>query len=604
MIAASDSTGKVPARTASRASDKDADNSPFAILLVETAQQPLQKQPATRTDKSDAPSKPPVEAADARTNAEQTNAVPATQTASSAPDSKRDKKYDADNSDTAGDTDTPQAQAPVPATLVLAAVIPPVPLAVPQAPSQTPDPATPVPVDVLPPIPQANPQALNQTPASGNSAPATSAAATPVPVGVIPPVAQTNPQAPGMTPAAPDSDSGQASSTDSGAPKIDPGAPRAAAQPVNDNLATVQTPPTAAVVSNTVSNNSDTANTLPPHAMAAVSPSRSDSKLVTDKAAKPTSDQPRLADNQGPAPAADATAMTQAAMTAPPTANVSSPDASDTATATQITGIAAAATDKSDTGKTAPAGKPPQPADTTGTPAIAPTPASLPATAASAGTAQGDIAKSSGSIKSNSDAKPARTADVQPQPDIPVPSPLSVPVPPQHIAANSFGMVPPAAATADNAMVTTSVQITSANAEPTPDLDALAVSIAARAMSGTKQFEIRLDPPELGRVDVRLSIDASGKTQAHMTADQPQTLDLLQKDATNLTQALRDAGLDVSQGGLNFSLRGQDRQSDDGNNGAAQGRRTNLIATRAIQASPVAVSFNGAAQDARVDIHV
>jgi flagellar hook-length control protein FliK len=154
--------------------------------------------------------------------------------------------------------------------------------------------------------------------------------------------------------------------------------------------------------------------------------------------------------------------------------------------------------------------------------------------------------------------------------------------------------------------VTSSVQITTANAEPTPDLDALAVSVAARAMSGAKQFEIRLDPPELGRVDVRLSIDAGGKTQAHMTADHPQTLDLLQKDATNLTQALRDAGLDVSQDGLNFSLRGQDRQSDDSNNGAGPGRRTNLIASRAILAvqSPSAISFNGAAANARVDIHV
>ena len=125
-------------------------------------------------------------------------------------------------------------------------------------------------------------------------------------------------------------------------------------------------------------------------------------------------------------------------------------------------------------------------------------------------------------------------------------------------------------------------------------------------MSGAKQFEIRLDPPELGRVEVRLSIDASGKTQAHMTADQPQTLDLLRKDAPGLTQALREAGLDVSQSGLNFSLRGQDRQAGDRNEGAGQGRRTNLTATRAIKAAQgtAAISFNGAAADARVDIHV
>jgi chemotaxis protein MotD len=161
----------------------------------------------------------------------------------------------------------------------------------------------------------------------------------------------------------------------------------------------------------------------------------------------------------------------------------------------------------------------------------------------------------------------------------------------------------PAAGSA-NAMVDTAVQIAPANADPAPNLDALAVSIAARSLSGAKQFEIRLDPPELGRVDVRLSIDASGKTQAHMTADQPQTLDMLKKDAPTLTQALRDAGLDVSQEGLNFSLRGQDHQNSD--SGTGQGRRSNLTATRTLNAAqaPAAISFNGAAADARVDIHV
>jgi flagellar hook-length control protein FliK len=93
------------------------------------------------------------------------------------------------------------------------------------------------------------------------------------------------------------------------------------------------------------------------------------------------------------------------------------------------------------------------------------------------------------------------------------------------------------------------------------NLQGLAVEIAARSQSGSKQFDIRLDPPELGRVDVRLSIDATGKAQAHLTADQPQTLDLLQKDAPALTRALREAGLDVNQDGLNFSLRQQQQQT-------------------------------------------
>jgi flagellar hook-length control protein FliK len=192
-------------------------------------------------------------------------------------------------------------------------------------------------------------------------------------------------------------------------------------------------------------------------------------------------------------------------------------------------------------------------------------------------------------------------AAAQPQLDVSAPPPVL----PQTMAATGFGIANPNFV-ADSSRVTTSLHIASADADPAPNMDALAVSVAARVMSGAKQFEIRLDPPELGRVDVRLSIDANGKTQAHMTADQPQTLALLQKDAPSLTQALRDAGLDVSQGGLNFSLRGQDRQNGDGGNGAGQGRRTNLTATRTIQAvqSPTAISFNGAAADARVDIHV
>jgi flagellar hook-length control protein FliK len=94
-----------------------------------------------------------------------------------------------------------------------------------------------------------------------------------------------------------------------------------------------------------------------------------------------------------------------------------------------------------------------------------------------------------------------------------------------------------------------------------PNVNQMAVEVAARSQSGAKQFDIRLDPPELGRVEVRLSIDAHGKAEAHLTADQPQTLDLLQKDAPALARALRDAGLNVQQDALNFSLKNQQQQN-------------------------------------------
>ncbi len=95
-----------------------------------------------------------------------------------------------------------------------------------------------------------------------------------------------------------------------------------------------------------------------------------------------------------------------------------------------------------------------------------------------------------------------------------------------------------------------------------PDPAALAISIAAKSKDGEKHFDIRLDPPELGRVDVRLSVDSSGKAQAHLTADNQQTLNLLQRDRQDLARSLKDAGLNLSNNGLNFSLKGQDRQDN------------------------------------------
>jgi flagellar hook-length control protein FliK len=141
----------------------------------------------------------------------------------------------------------------------------------------------------------------------------------------------------------------------------------------------------------------------------------------------------------------------------------------------------------------------------------------------------------------------------------------------------------------------------------TPNVNSLAVEIAAKSQGGARQFDIRLDPPELGRVEIRLSIDATGKTEAHMTADHPDTLNLLQKDSGSLTQALRNAGLDVSQNGLNFSLRGQTGQnSGGGDSGQGRGGRSTLAVSRVLDAAQTttSTSFTGGADDTRLDIHV
>jgi flagellar hook-length control protein FliK len=85
----------------------------------------------------------------------------------------------------------------------------------------------------------------------------------------------------------------------------------------------------------------------------------------------------------------------------------------------------------------------------------------------------------------------------------------------------------------------------------------LAVEIAARAQTGSNRFEIRLDPPELGRVEVRLDVDKNGHVNSRLVVDRPDTLDLLRRDAGDLQRALQQAGLTTTDDGLQFSLRDQ-----------------------------------------------
>lgn len=97
---------------------------------------------------------------------------------------------------------------------------------------------------------------------------------------------------------------------------------------------------------------------------------------------------------------------------------------------------------------------------------------------------------------------------------------------------------------------------------PLPDgvsvpIAGLAAEIAARAIEGKRRFEIRLDPPELGRIDVRLDIGREGQVTSRLIVERAETLDLLRRDAHALEQTLQSAGLRTDGGGLQFSLRQQ-----------------------------------------------
>jgi flagellar hook-length control protein FliK len=98
----------------------------------------------------------------------------------------------------------------------------------------------------------------------------------------------------------------------------------------------------------------------------------------------------------------------------------------------------------------------------------------------------------------------------------------------------------------------------------------VAVEVTARISSGKNQFDIRLDPEELGRIHVRVNVDRDGNITTHMVADRPETLDLLRRDTQGLERALQDAGLKTSDNSLQFSLRDQSgNQQQDRQDGQA-----------------------------------
>lgn len=96
----------------------------------------------------------------------------------------------------------------------------------------------------------------------------------------------------------------------------------------------------------------------------------------------------------------------------------------------------------------------------------------------------------------------------------------------------------------------------SASAATRVPISELAVTVAAQIGAGKSRFEVRLDPPDLGRIDVQLNMDSGGNVGLRLTAERPETLDLLRRDAPELERALQNAGLDTG-GGMQFSLGNQ-----------------------------------------------
>lgn len=106
--------------------------------------------------------------------------------------------------------------------------------------------------------------------------------------------------------------------------------------------------------------------------------------------------------------------------------------------------------------------------------------------------------------------------------------------------------------------------------------DQVAVNIQRAAGQGNDRINIQLRPLELGKIEVKMELGHDGRMHATISAEKPETLDMLRNDARNLIQTLNDAGLQTDANSLNFNLQGQDgsnqQQTAQGDAGGSGGQ--------------------------------
>jgi flagellar hook-length control protein FliK len=86
----------------------------------------------------------------------------------------------------------------------------------------------------------------------------------------------------------------------------------------------------------------------------------------------------------------------------------------------------------------------------------------------------------------------------------------------------------------------------------------LGVEIARKVEMGEETLRIRLNPIELGRIEVTLNFDDKGSLQATVRTESAQAMDLLRQDAPDLARTLDQAGVRTDAQSFRFENRGGD----------------------------------------------
>jgi flagellar hook-length control protein FliK len=173
--------------------------------------------------------------------------------------------------------------------------------------------------------------------------------------------------------------------------------------------------------------------------------------------------------------------------------------------------------------------------------------------------------------------------------------------PAAHAAAAADAAPPQIDATTPPRVVQTGYQ----TSQQQLNLPQIAFELSRQVTDGNTRFQIRLDPAELGRIDVKLDIDKHGQVHARLTVEKAETLDLMQRDQRALEKALQQAGLDQSKTNLEFSLKqnpfagDQNQRSGDERSGSGNSQDSN---EETEVSAPAITLYRGALQASGLNI--
>lgn len=119
-----------------------------------------------------------------------------------------------------------------------------------------------------------------------------------------------------------------------------------------------------------------------------------------------------------------------------------------------------------------------------------------------------------------------------------------------------------------NARITGTAQLTSliTHARDATQAHPATMYVAATLVKGAKDGEaktmtLRMDPPDLGKIEIHMHFSKNKELKAHMVFEKPETMLMMQRDSQMLERSLQESGLDGNA--LSFELASEDHDFEN-----------------------------------------